>query len=204
MNSNQLLASTSSTTIRYWTLNEFKKKGDFGYFIRDTACWNLGDYIKNATKGLDDPTFCQNKQDGWSCMIKENNETRSWGYCENKQCHSCLRYGSDCFINSGYACPDSENAGAESVDVQGYMCGNKGAIDLFQNSNSIGRCYDITGRGGYSSNEYYEQTGAAPPPGLNTDSSMGVCVCRQGKNCRSQCLRDTGALSISQEICNYR
>ncbi len=74
------------------------KKGDHGYFIRNTACWNLGDYIKNATKGLDDPTFCQNKQDGWSCMIKEYNETRSWGYCENKQCHSCLRYGSDCFI----------------------------------------------------------------------------------------------------------
>lgn len=104
----------------------------------------------------------------------------------------------------GYACPDSENAGAESVDVQGYMCGNKGAIDLFENSNSIGRCYDITRQGRYSSNEYYEQTDAAPPLGPNTGSSMGVCVCRQGKNCRSQCLRDTGALSISQEICNYQ
>lgn len=204
MNSSETLPDVSSTAIKYWTLNEFKKGGDFGYFIRDTACWNLGDFIKNATKGLDDPTFCQNKQDGWSCMIKENNKTRKWGYCENKQCRSCLIYGSTCTINSGYACPDSENAGAESVDVQGYMCGNRGTINLFQNSNSIGRCYDLTGHGAYYTNQYYEETGADPAQGSNTGLSMGVCICRKGKNCRSQCLRDTRGYSDSQEVCNYQ
>ncbi len=205
MNSSQRLVNEEPLiAIRNWTLDEFKEIGDYGYFIRDAACWNLGDYIKKATKGLDTPNFCQDKQDGWSCMIKGNNETRSWGYCENKQCRSCLSYGSTCTINSGYACPDSENIGAGSVDVQGYMCGNSGAIGLFQNSNSIGRCYDITGNGANYSNQYYEETGADPAQGSNTGSSMGVCVCRKGKNCRSQCLRDAGTYDRSQEICNYR
>jgi len=204
MNNNQLLADVSPVTIKHWTLNEFKEKGDYGYFVRDTACWNLGDYIKGATKGLDDPNLCQEKQDGWSCIIKSSNGTRSWGYCENKQCRQCLSYGSTCTINSGYACPDSENIGAGSVDVQGYMCGDSGAIGLFKNSNSVGRCYDITGNGANYSNQYYEETGADPAQGSNTGSSMGVCVCRRGKNCRSQCLRDTASYDSSQEICNYR
>ena len=201
INSSDTLTMNPNTAIKDWSINEFKKAGDCGYFIRDSACWNLGTYIKNNVKGLDDPNLCQDKQDGWSCIIKKGDGTRAWGYCENKQCRHCLKYGSTCTINSGYACPDSENAGAESVDIEGYMCGNSGVISSFKNSNSIGRCYDVTGNGANYSNQYYEETGADPALGSNTGTSMGVCTCRKGKNI-NQILRAAGSYSKSHTICN--
>jgi len=129
-----------------WTAKDFEDYVvDLALFIvNDSACWGLdSEPIKEASEGLDSPQYCQDRNDGWACIIKEN-QRRWWGYCEGGICKRCLGYGQTC--SQDYQCPDIRRIIGNSTIISGWQCGSKGAANLGNSSlknvcnSNYGRC----------------------------------------------------------------
>ena len=109
-----------------WTWDNFELYvEDLALFIvNDSACWGLdSEPIKEASEGLDSPQYCQDRNDGWACIITEN-QKRWWGYCEEHICKRCLGYGQAC--SQDYQCPDNRRIIGNSTIINGWQCGNNG------------------------------------------------------------------------------